>query len=128
MRYRVPALLAAALLCGGCATGSYIITGTPRAPVSAKTVQVYSILPEKFEIIGRVNAFYGQGAGQPATDACVAELRRQAGKIGANGLVFGTLSSTNGQTYLSMQEATVFVANAEGTSLIGTAIYVLGHQ
>lgn len=117
-------MFVAGLIFSGCAIGSHIITGTPRAAVPAKTVKLYTVLPEKFEIIGTVNAFYDKGAGQPATDACVAELRRQAGKIGANGLVFGTLSTTNGQTYLGVEMTPVFVSNAEGTSLTGTAIFV----
>lgn len=81
------------LLAAGCATGSRHVTGTIRPSSSPDQVVTYHTLPPKAEIIGWVTAhsFGGltmAGAGRFA----LAKAKREAAKLGANGLVLDQLT------------------------------------
>jgi len=110
-------LFAAILICAGCATGSHIITGTARPLISADGVRIYQSMPANAETIGVVNATFAD-SGQRATDRAVAELKKQAGLIGANGVVVGNVGSNQGT-------GNAYLGSATGnTSVSGTAIFV----
>jgi hypothetical protein len=124
MRFRTAFLLATVVL-SGCATGSHIITGTARPPISASGVALYSAPPERYEIVGTVNAYYANGGGQGATDACVSELKKQAAKIGANGILLGSFVTQSGNSnYIYTPNGPVATSDGIGTSLTATAIHV----
>ena len=109
----------------GCATGSHIITGTARPAISSREVKLYGAPPDRYEVVGTVNAFYGIGVGQGATDACVSELRKQAAKIGANGILLGSFSTqSGGSNYIYTPSGPISTSDGEGTSLTATAIYL----
>ncbi|MDB6018690.1 MAG: hypothetical protein JWR19_3179 [Pedosphaera sp.] len=122
-------LLLAVALVTGCATGSHVITGTVRPPVVAQQVKLYDKAPEKFEVIGFVNANY-DGNGQSAMDAVVLELKKQAGAIGANGVLVGQTSQTAhtasaGYAAGGALGGILFSASQGGsTTVSGQAIYV----
>lgn len=72
----------------GCVSGSAIVTGTKRAPIQPDQVVLYLEAPEKFEVIGLVTASSDTGfSEQKAVDNAVRELKNQAGRLGANGLI-----------------------------------------
>jgi hypothetical protein len=124
MRFRIALLLTTAVL-SGCATGSHIITGTARPAISTSTVKLYGAPPERYEIVGTVNAYYGNGVGQGATDACVSELRKQAARIGANGILLGSFATQSGNSnYIYTPSGPVSTSDGSGTSLTATAIHV----
>jgi hypothetical protein len=89
MKQKIPAIIAFGLLvlCG-CASGTHIVTGTKRAPIKPEQVVLYQIPPAKFEIIGIVNA-QSPGNRQRNMDNAIEELKKQAGEIGANGILLG---------------------------------------
>ena len=121
---RIAVLLAAVILCG-CATGSHIVTGTARPAISSGDVKLYGAPPEKYEIVGTVNSFYGLGVGQGATDACVSELKKQAAKIGANGILLGSFTAqSGGSNYIYTPTGPISTTGGDGTSLNATAIFV----
>jgi hypothetical protein len=71
-----------------CASGSAIVTGTTKTPVAANQVTVYLEPPSEYEVIGIVNASSDAGwTQQGAMDYAVEELKKQAGKLGANGVL-----------------------------------------
>ena len=112
-------LFAAVLFLTGCATGSHIITGTARPAIAADAVKIYSDAPAKFEKIGIVRSSFG-GQNQHATDKALAELKIQAGSIGANGILLGDPLTT----HAPVNVAPGFVIQGQGTALTGTAIFV----
>jgi len=79
-----PALLAIA----ACATGSAIVTGKTRTPLAPEQVRIYLESPASFEVIGLVNASSDAGwTEQGSVDYAIEELKKQAAKLGANGVL-----------------------------------------
>lgn len=84
----------------GCAStnanGTYLITGTQREAISADSVTIYAVFPEHYEVIGIVTASSESGwTEQDSLNYAVAELKNQAAKIGANGIVIENMEKTN---------------------------------
>lgn len=80
----------------GCASGSSIVTGTAREPTDPNQVKLYLESPINYEIIGIVNASSDAGwTEQQSVDYAVQELKKQAAKLGANGVL---IESTGEQT------------------------------
>jgi len=93
--------LALALLLSACAS-SHLLTGTPRAPISPDEVQIYHAAPSTpYEEIAQLTtssgAFtYGE---QNKTNSVLNKLRREAAKLGANGVLFvGTSDGAGGSS------------------------------
>ena len=79
----------------GCATSSQIITGTPRAPIAANDVQVYTHAPPSFEEIAALNASrrsVSSAGGERAIQKMIESMKNQAALLGANGLLLEEFS------------------------------------
>ena len=84
--------LAVLLIVAGCTTGSHKVTGAMRPAASADLVKVYYQIPPGSQIVGRVYAgSYGGMTLQNANDKALAQLKLEAGKLGANGIVLDNL-------------------------------------
>ena len=107
----------------GCvtATGTYILIGEARTAINPDDVQIYLEPPSQFELIGLVEASCEVGSTrQKAQDMVMDELKKQAAKIGANGVILiNTESSSSGGVFVY----NVYVAN-EIITTRGQAIYV----
>ncbi|HRP72313.1 MAG TPA: hypothetical protein PK743_06745 [Luteimonas sp.] len=82
-------LIAAALLLAACST-SHVLTGTPRPPIDPSQVRIYyGPPPGGFEEIARLDV--GSGAftygSKNKSDAVMRNLRREAARLGANGVL-----------------------------------------
>ncbi len=100
------------LLFVGCASGSVLLTGIKRTPIPADTVTIYTEQPQKYETIGIVTASSDSGfTEQGDLDYAVAELKKQASKIGANGIIIQNIS-------------TLVTEYGTAKSISGKAIYV----
>ena len=81
----------ALLLLAACATSSHVLVGKPRPPISAADVQVYSEPPRYYDRIAILDAS-SEGSFQFGDQAKVAaaleRLKREAAKLGANGILF----------------------------------------
>ena len=82
-------LCVAALILSACVSGSALITGTKRDPIDPSEVKVYRSSPDvEYKQIGMVQSeaeeVFSQ---QEALDRAEKELKKQAAKIGANGVV-----------------------------------------
>ena len=76
------------LLLYGCATGTVIVTGKARPAISISEVKIYLEPPSQYEIIGIVEASSDvEFSSQAAQDRAINELKAQAAKIGANGII-----------------------------------------
>ncbi|MEI9963213.1 MAG: hypothetical protein WDM76_19495 [Limisphaerales bacterium] len=108
--YLLFSLLAGLLVSGGCASGTHIVTGNQHPPVPADAVVLYQAPPAKYEIVGIVNATV-RGNRQRRMDAATHVLKRQAAKVGANGIILNPVESAG--------------LTGRKTKLSGQAIYVL---
>jgi hypothetical protein len=102
-------LLALAVLAvGACASSSAIVTGNTRAPIAPEQVKTYLEPPAEFEVIGLVNASSNAGwTEQGSLNYAVEELKREAAKLGANGVLL-----------VSSGDRTTTVIGGYGTSYV----------
>ena len=110
----------------GCATGSVLVTGNKRPAIDVSLVVIYRSPPTStFESIGIVRAEAEGWTQQEGIDMALQELKAQAAKVGANGIILTNIG----------QKSEVFVGSGaygqpvySGTStyetLSGEAIYV----
>jgi hypothetical protein len=81
-------LVCVTLAITACATGSAIVTGNTRDPVAPEQVRIYLEPPADFEVIGLVSASSEAGwTEQGSLDYATEELKNQAAKLGANGVL-----------------------------------------
>jgi hypothetical protein len=79
----------------GCATSSQTLTGTPRAPIAANEVRVYTQAPPSFDEIAVLNASrrsISSAGGERAIQKMIESMKNQAAQLGANGLLLEDLS------------------------------------
>jgi hypothetical protein len=86
---RILASLLFLALLSGCATTSHAMLGPARAPLSPEQVQVYSTPPARYLEIALLETAsgpftYGE---QNKMDSVLAKLRREAARLGANGIL-----------------------------------------
>jgi uncharacterized protein YbjQ (UPF0145 family) len=104
----LPVLLSLVLL-AGCITGSHVVTGVVHQPTMAGSVKIYSEMPAGAEIIGTVSAMSNASlTWQGAKDQAVKELKKQAAKIGANGILL-TDSKDDWQSGAEVTGKAIFV-------------------
>jgi hypothetical protein len=76
------------VLLGGCASGSSIAVGAAHPPIRASQVQLFVDPPGAYETVGLVKAESGVGmSDQDSINYALAELKAQAAKLGANGVL-----------------------------------------
>ena len=115
-RFKVLLPLIAVLALAACVSGSAIITGTTRTPVAPDQVKVYAEPPASFEVIGLVSASSEAGwTEQGSVNYALDELKRRAGKLGANGVLLVSTGDTT-SVYNGISSA--------GKTVQGKAIFV----
>ena len=110
----------------GCATGSSIVTGKVRPAISPSEVKIYLDPPSQFETIGIVEASSEvEFSSQAAQDRAINELKKQAAKIGANGVLLLNTGNKSGDM-AGFYSGGVFYAGASQTkTATGRAIFVI---
>ena len=109
-----------------CASGSAIVTGTKRAPSEPSLVMLYSEPPAKFEVIGIVNASSDSGwTEQGSIDYAVLELKNQAAKLGANGVLLGTAGDSSYTIIGGQGTGNSYAIPVTVKNVTGKAIYVI---
>jgi hypothetical protein len=110
-----------------CASGSSVVTGSTRAPIASEHVRIYLEPPADFEVIGLVSASSDAGwTGQGSVDYAIAELKQQAAKLGANGVL---LVSTGDETTTVMGgygTGYLYAVPVTAKTVQGKAIFVKG--
>ncbi|MFT4247232.1 MAG: hypothetical protein QM581_04215 [Pseudomonas sp.] len=85
-RLLTTALLGLAL--AGCASSSKVMIGQARAPIDPALVRIYNTTPAGALEIAQIESTSAAGFGtQGQTNAAVQRLKREAAKLGANGVV-----------------------------------------
>jgi hypothetical protein len=81
----------------GCATGSAVVTGQKRPPISPDSVRLYSSPPQQpYEEVGIIsaNSYWSWAWNEQAKmDTATREIRAKAAKLGANGIILKSLGS-----------------------------------
>ena len=93
-------ILAFTLFFSGCASsGSAVVTGKTRPKVSAEMVKIYLDAPANYEVSGLVESIgYVGMTDQSRMNRAINELKEQAGKIGANGVLLEGTGNASGAT------------------------------
>lgn len=113
-----------ASLCA-CAQGSVIMVGEKHEPVAVEAVKLYTSPPASYEEIAIVKAGSASGwTEQGRTDYALAELKRQAAKVGANGIVLESSGTQTGTVVGSTYGGGLYAIPTEKQVLQGRAIYV----
>ena len=100
----------------GCATGSSTITGNARSAIDSSLVKLYLESPQEYEIIGIVESSSDvEIFSQAARDRTIEELKVQAAKIGANGILITDTSS----------EGSIWRDDGQTKTAKGRAIFVI---
>jgi len=108
-----------------CASGSYILTGQQRQPIQPTGVKLYTSPPSNYEVIAIVNASSDAGwTEQGSQDYAVEELKKQAAKLGANGVLLMATGETSSTTVGSYGNGMLFAIPVTAKTISGKAIYV----
>jgi len=116
---------------GGCTTGSAVATGQERSPIDPAAVTLYFDPPADYEVVGIVEAasdafpFYNK----TALERAFAELKEQAAKIGANGVIGWEVGEIKEMVYRYDPNAGTSYPAWEVTKTVrGTAIFVISNN
>ena len=121
-----PFFLALAVLSlGACASGSAIVTGNTRAPVALDQVKLYLEPPASFEVIGLVSASSDAGwTEQGSVDYAIEELKKQAAKLGANGVLLVSSGEKTTTVVGGYNTGYVYAIPVTAKTVQGRAIFV----
>ncbi|MDG2594991.1 hypothetical protein P7M37_24770, partial [Vibrio parahaemolyticus] len=118
-------LLAFVLALTGCASGSSILVGEARESIAPEKVRLYIEPPESYDTIALVNASSDAGlTEQDSIDYAVEELKKQAAKLGANGVLLGTTGSNNSVMLGGQGTDYQYLIPISEQTVSGQAIYV----
>jgi hypothetical protein len=124
-----------------CSTTSHVMIGKARAPLKPEQVTIYMEPPAQYEQIAIIDAsseMSMQFGDQAKIDAALARLKREAAKLGANGVLFqgtgdkpGAVIGTGGSNVSFGSNSAVGIGLGLSNQLMhkvahGTAIYVPG--
>lgn len=87
--------LAAVALLAGCGSTAPVIVGHTRPPISPDEVKLYLSPPPSFEDVAMLNAVADSAfkpGGKEQQDKIIAQLKDQAAKLGANGIILDGFS------------------------------------
>jgi hypothetical protein len=109
----------------GCATGSALVTGTKRTPLEPNQVTIYLEKPLNYEVIGIVNASSDSGwTEQGSLDYAVKELKNQAAKLGANGVLLESTGEKNSSVVGTYGTGLYYAIPVSAKTVSGQAIHV----
>ncbi|MDD3310483.1 MAG: hypothetical protein PHY69_11070 [Dysgonamonadaceae bacterium] len=111
----------------GCATGSTIVTGTKKSPISSDEVKIYLDPPAEYESIGLIEVSSGiVFSRQAAMNEAMKEIKSKAAKIGANGVLLTNTGSKSGGT-TGYYSNGIYIGGDSSDKILaqGRAIYVI---
>ena len=125
MKKAIIIMAALVLMAMGCATGSTVLIGTARPAIEPDQVKLYLEAPTSFEVIGLVEASSDSGwTAQGSMDYAIEELKNQAAKIGANGVLLDSTGSKSSGTVGFYSGGVWYGAPVEAKTVSGQAIFV----
>lgn len=117
--------LAFALVLAGCQTGSAVVVGKTRAPLSADQVKLYITPPKKYDVVGLVEATGKNGwSDQAKMNRAINELKQQAAKLGANGVLLSATGEKSAGVVGGTSGGMFYGGNVFNKTASGQAIFV----
>jgi hypothetical protein len=99
--------------------------GEVREAIDPNQVKLYLEIPESYEIIGIVTASSDAGwTEQGSVDYAVTELKNQAVKLGANGVLIESTGEQNSTVIGGYGTGYIYAIPVTAKSVTGKAIYV----
>jgi hypothetical protein len=119
--------LIAFVIAGCAATGSSLVTGQVRPPTSSELVKLYTKPPAKYDTIGivRASSDLGGWTDQGNLDSATRELKNQAAKLGANGILLKNVGEQNETSINSYGPGNIQTTQMKAQVLAGEAIFVI---
>jgi len=126
----------AAFLISGCTivNSTALVVGEKRTPIDFQLVKIYTTAPNKYEEVAIIQAEAGHDfkSAQSVMDSAVMELKKEAAKVGANGVLLGSIGRRDGNnvgliTSLGPNVGTGIAVMTKGRgyqTISGTAIFV----
>jgi len=125
VRLKYVAILLLVLSLAACASGSAIVTGVKRTPIEPSQVKLYLEAPANYEVIGIVNASSDAGwTEQGSQDYAVQELKNQAAKLGANGVLLETTGERTSTAVGGYGTGYFYAIPVTAKTVSGKAIFV----
>lgn len=122
---RIVVIFLSMLLVSGCATGSSIVVGETRVPIAANDVKLFLEAPIRFDVIGMVSASSDSGwTEQGSVDYAVAELKNQAARLGANGVLLDSTGERTSTVIGGVGTNYVYAVPVTAKTVSGRAIFV----
>ncbi len=124
-KIKIYSLIILATILTACASGSSIVTGNVRAPIDFNQVKLYLDAPKNYETIGIVKASSDAGwTEQDSQDYAVQELKKQAAKLGANGVLLSAIGENTSAIVGTYSTGGTYVIPVSEQTVTGRAIYV----
>jgi len=117
-----------ALMLAGCAVSSVLVTGSVRPAISPEGVRIYTSAPAAFEEIAVLSASrktVSSASGEKAIDKVIEEMRAEAAKIGANGLLLEDFSDAQSLTVGTGVGSDTYTHNGSISLGVGGAIGII---
>ena len=109
----------------GCASGSAIVVGERRPRVPTDDVKIYVEAPASYETIAVLRASSDAGfTEQGSIDYAIRELKKQAARLGANGVLLKGRGTKTSTVVGGAAAGTFYAIPVEAQTVEGTAIYV----
>jgi hypothetical protein len=125
VKYRNFVFIIIPFILAACASGSAIVIGSKRNPITPDQVKIYLESPSDYEIIGIVNASSDAGwTEQGSMDYALEELKKQAANLGANGIILEHSGEKNTSTIGSFGNNVFYAIPETAKTLAGKAIFV----
>jgi hypothetical protein len=116
---KTAAALLVVLLIAGCSTSSHVLVGTQRPPIAPDQVRLYTHPPERYEEVAIVGASSRQSfspGDQAKIDKVIQRLKKEAGQLGANGVLIQGL----GDQYAGSVGSSFGSATASGHTAVAS--------
>ena len=118
-------VLIASLMLISCASGTAIVTGTTRTAINPDKVKLYPQPPAEYEVVAIIKASSDAGwTAQGSQDYAVQELKNQAAKLGANGVLLGATGTKTSTVVGGYGTGAMYAIPVEAEVVSGQAIYV----
>jgi len=112
-----------------CASGSHILTGQKRDSINPSQVKLYISPPQKYEVIGIVNSSSDSGWTQQGDmDYAVEELKNQAARLGANGIILSGTGESTSSSVGAYNNGAIYAISSTAQTVSGKAVYVIKQQ
>jgi uncharacterized protein YbjQ (UPF0145 family) len=124
---RAAIALLSSFFLAACASSSVSLTGTVRPPINSNDVRVYTMAPATFEEVALLRGSRKSlgTAGEHAIDRVIEEMKIEAAKLGANGVLLEDFSDAHSLTLGTGVGSDVYTHNGSISLGVGGAFGIV---